>query len=67
MPIFNTVVHTSSKYKYEIEAKDIEEAQEKAEERCVEENCPDVVDDVEAELSDNQYTDQQELQDRERE
>jgi hypothetical protein len=66
MPIYEVIVHYSSKKKYEIEASDIETAEEKAIERCQEEEAPDNIDDTESYKSDNQYTDQQELQDEER-
>ena len=65
MPIWSTVVHTSSKYKYQIEAIDEDDAAEKAEEKCQEEESPDCVEDVEVEIAMSQYTDQQELQDEE--
>ena len=66
MAIFSVIVYHSSKVKYEIEAKDSDQAGEKAEEQCQEEHSPDNIDDIDVELSDNQYTDQQELLDRER-
>jgi hypothetical protein len=65
MPIWSTVVHTSSRYKYEIEADNSEDAEELASEKCLEENAPDSIDDVEVEIAMGQYTDQQELQDEE--
>lgn len=66
MPIYNCVVHTSARYKFDIEAKDQETAEEMAGEKVQEEHAPDNIDDVEVFLSDDQYTDQQELADRER-
>jgi hypothetical protein len=66
MPIYNVVLHTSNRYKFTIEAKDSEEAGEKAQEEFDEMDSPNDVDDIEVELSDCQYTDQQELQDEER-
>jgi len=70
MPIYKCRVHYSSYEDMEIEAKDGEYAQDKAQEnsgynmKAVEDTLE--VSQVDVELSDNQYTDQQELQDRER-
>ena len=65
MPIYNVKLWFNNKKTYEIEAKDEETATEKAMEQCVDEDCPDEITDTEVELSGNQYTDQQELYDRE--
>lgn len=63
--IYTAIVYTSSKYRYEIEAKSQEEADEKAQEQCQEEEAPDSIDDTDVYLSDCQYSDQEELSDRE--
>ena len=62
---YNAIVYTSSKFRYEVIAKNSEQAEELAMEKCQEEECPDSIDDADVWLSDNQYTDQQELKDRE--
>ncbi len=69
MPIYKVKLDISCSKEYEIEAKDEDRAGEQAESRA----CDDIdADNIfitgnEIELSDNQYTDQQELLDRERE
>jgi hypothetical protein len=65
MPIYTVRLWWHNNKTYEIEAKDGEHAVEKAMEECMDEECPDEITDSEVELSDDQYTDQQELLDRE--
>ena len=65
MPIYNIKLWWSNSKTYEIEAKEAEEALDKAHEECTEEECPDEIIDHTIKLSDDQYTDQQELLDRE--
>jgi len=63
--LYDVIVYTSTKYKYEIEAENHEAAGEKAEELCQESECPDVINDVDVSQCDCQYTDHQEIADRE--
>jgi hypothetical protein len=68
-PIFNVKVNMSISKIFEIEAKDGDTAQEKAEADFFDEMDSDITfegTESEVDLSDNQYTDQQELEDRER-
>jgi len=66
MPIYNVKLYYSGDRSYDIEAKDEDQAQERALEKLSEDVFEvDNIDDTEIELSDNQYTDQQELQDEE--
>jgi len=65
MPIYNVRLWWNNSKTYEIEAKDDESAEEKAVADCMDEDCPDEITDAVVTLSDNQYTDQQELLDRE--
>jgi len=67
MPIYKVKLFYSGDKTFEIEAKDEETAIEKANEELLEADIsPDQVDDSEVWLSDCQYSDQQELKDREK-
>ena len=66
MPVFTVDVWYNNHKQYEIEARDGETAGERAMERCQDEYTPDEITDIETHLADCQYTDQQELEDRER-
>ena len=65
MPMFKVDVWYHNHVQYEVEAKDGERAGERAMERCMDEECPDEITDIEIVVADDQYTDSQELYDRE--
>jgi len=66
MAVYDIKVMFENTVRYEVEADDEDTACEKAIERCQEEECPDEIRDTVVMLSDCQYTDYEELRDRER-
>lgn len=65
MPIFKVKLWYINHVEYEVEARDGESAGERAMERCQDEQYPDEITDIDIVVADCQYTDQQELLDRE--
>ena len=65
MPIYKCKIYYSGSYTRDIEAKDCDTASDQCQAEEVDTDDL-VIDDVEVELSGDQYTDQQELQDEER-
>jgi len=65
MAVYDVKVYFHNTVRYEVEARDEEEAREKAMEMCQDEECPDEIVDTTVMLSDCQYTAHEELCDRE--